>query len=489
MPVSFELSSTAPARVRTDLLALPVFAGRVLGPGADALGDGIVDFLAEAGFEGKPGEVLALPANDVAAKAVLVIGLGEQDNVTVDGLRLAAATLTRKASQHASFATTLLDAAPAELDRGDVAQAIAEGVILGGYQFLRYKGDGKAAKLRKVTVVRSGRENLQWALERGAVIGEAVTWARDMVNEPAADKSPAAFAAAAKKLLRGKGVTVEVLSGPQLAAAKLGGLIGVGQGSDQPPRFVKVTYSPRGAKGSLAFVGKGVVFDSGGLSLKPPGGMETMKTDMAGGAAVLAAMSTLADLGVETKVVGYVPMVENMPSGKAIRPGDVLTIRNGKTVEVLNTDAEGRLILADALSMASEAKPDGIVDLATLTGACLVALGDKYAGLMGNDDDWRGQVADAAERASEKVWALPLPTEYRKQLESEIADLKNIGTSYGGALTAGLFLQEFVADVPWAHLDIAGPARAGSDDGYNPRGGTGFGVRTLVELAEGFQAS
>ena len=488
MSVSFELTSTASARVRTDLLALPVFAGRVLGPGADALGAGIAGFLAEAGFEGKAGEVLALPAGDVAAKSVLLVGLGDQDKVTVDGIRLAAATIAGRAAKHTSFATTLLDAVPDELDRGEVVQAIAEGVILGGYQFLRYKGDAKPTKLRKVTVIRAGRENLQWALERGAIVGEAVAWARDIVNEPAAGKSPAAFATAAKKLLRGKGVTVEVLSGPELAAAKLGGLIGVGQGSEQPPRFVKITYSPRGAKGTLALVGKGVIFDSGGLSLKPPGGMETMKTDMAGGAAVIGAMSTLAELGVEAKVVAYVPMVENMPSGSAIRPGDVLTIRNGKTVEVLNTDAEGRLILADALSMASEAKPDAIVDLATLTGACLVALGDRYAGLMANNDDWRGQVADAASRASERVWALPLPTEYRKQLDSEIADLKNIGTSHGGALTAGLFLQEFVADVPWAHLDIAGPARASVDDGYNPRGATGFGVRTLVELAEGFEA-
>ena len=230
-----------------------------------------------------------------------------------------------------------------------------------------------------------------------------------------------------------------------------------------------------------------MVFDSGGLSLKTSSGMETMKTDMSGGAAVIAAMSTLQDLGVKSRVTAYVPLVENMPSGNAIRPGDVLKIRNGTTVEVLNTDAEGRLILADALSIAVDDKPAAVIDLATLTGACMVALGDKIAGLMGNDDAWVGQVRSAAERAGEPLWHLPLPQEYRKQLESEVADLKNIGGSYGGALTAGLFLQEFVDGAPWVHLDIAGPARANADDGYLMKGGTGYGVRTLVELARTFE--
>ena len=229
------------------------------------------------------------------------------------------------------------------------------------------------------------------------------------------------------------------------------------------------------------------MFDSGGLSIKTAAGMETMKTDMGGGAAVIAAMSTLRDLGVKTRVLGYVPLVENMPSGSAIRPGDVLRMRNGKTVEVLNTDAEGRLILADALSLAAEDEPDAVIDLATLTGACMVALGDGIAGIMGTHDGWIAQVRAAADLAGESVWPLPLPAPYRKMLDSEIADMKNISHGgYGGALTAGLFLKEFAGDVPWAHLDIAGPARAGSDDGYLVRGGTGFGVRTLIELAGTF---
>jgi len=291
-----------------------------------------------------------------------------------------------------------------------------------------------------------------------------------------------------KKLATANGLKVQVLSGAQLEKARLGGVIGVGKGSERPPRFVKISYEPAGAKTTLALVGKGVVFDSGGLSIKTAGGMETMKTDMSGAAAVIAAMSALRDLGVKTRVIGYVPLVENMPSGNAMRPGDVLRMRNGKTVEVLNTDAEGRLILADALSLASEDKPDAIVDIATLTGAVTVALGEKIAGLMGTDDAWSDQVRAAAERVGERAWPLPLPDDYRKLLDSEVADLRNIGTGGGGgSITAGLFLKEFVAGAPWVHLDVAGTARAGADDGYISRGGTGYGVRTFIELADTFK--
>ncbi len=399
-----------------------------------------------------------------------------------------AAAVARKSGKATSLATTLATAGTG-LAVADAAQAVAEGLVLGGYQYLDYKGNATPSKLQKVTVIAAGGAPVRAGVERGAAVGDAVTWARDLVNRPANEKSPSDMAAAARKLLRGTGVTVQVLDVKQLESQKMGGVLGVGQGSVQPPRFLKMTYAPSGSRGKpLALVGKGVVFDSGGLSLKTSSGMETMKTDMSGGAAVIAAMSTLAALDVKSRVTGYVPLVENMPSGNAIRPGDVLKMRSGTTVEVLNTDAEGRLILADALSLASEEKPGAVIDLATLTGACMVALGDKIAGLMGNDDDWSNQVRAAADRAGEPVWPLPLPPEYRKQLESEVADLKNIGSSYGGALTAGLFLQEFVDGAPWVHLDIAGPARASADDGYLVKGGTGFGVRTLIELARGYEA-
>jgi len=493
--LSFRVVTTPAAEVEADLLAVPVGAGPELGAGAEAvaaaLDDGLVDFMKEVGFEGKAGQTLAVPARGrTSAAAILLVGVGPIAELTADGLRRAGAAVARQAKKASSVATTLLElAAPADIPPADAAQALAEGLALGSYQFLKYKDESAASRLRRVVVVAAGRGGkVEAALDRGATIAAAVSWARDIVNEPAGAKSPAAFADATRRLLRETGVTVKVLAGAQLKAEKLGGVLGVGQGSDNPPRFVKLTYRPAGARGTLALVGKGVVFDSGGLSIKTSGGMETMKTDMSGAAAVIAAMSALRELGVKTKVVGYVPMVENMPSGSAIRPGDVLRIRNGKTVEVLNTDAEGRLILADALSVAAEDKPDAVVDLATLTGACMVALGDKVAGLMGNEDRWVEQVRAAADRVGEAVWPLPLPGDYRKLLDSEVADLRNIGTSnYGGALTAGLFLREFVGDVPWAHLDIAGPARAGSDDGYVTKGGTGYGVRTLIELAGTFQ--
>jgi leucyl aminopeptidase len=486
VPVTFKRSSTAPEKVAADLLAVPVFAERELGPGGAAvdaaLGGGLDAFMTEAGFEGKVGQTLAVPsATGIAAKAVLLVGVGKAADIKLETLRRAGAAIARKASKVRTVATPLLDAA--DLDRPDAAQALAEGVLLGGYQYLEYKSDAKPSKLRRVVVLGRGGAKVDAALARGAAISTAVVWARDLVNTPSGAKSPASFARAAQTLLRGKNVKVEVLDVAAMKKAKLGGVLGVGQGSNQSPRLVKMTYSPPGAKGKVALVGKGVVFDSGGLSLKTASGMETMKTDMSGAAAVIAAMSGLAELGVKTRVVAFTPMVENMPSGTAIRPGDVLKIRNGKTVEVLNTDAEGRLILADALSLATEEKPDAIIDLATLTGACVVALGEKIAGLMTTNDAWAEQVRSAADNAGESVWPLPLPDEYDPLIESEIADIKNIGTGgYGGALTAGLFLKAFVGDVPWVHLDIAGPARAAKDDGVAVRGGTGFGVRTLLRL-------
>ncbi|HZP29227.1 MAG TPA: leucyl aminopeptidase [Acidimicrobiia bacterium] len=492
MAIRLTVTNRPAPEVRADLLAVPVYADRELGPGADAVDralDGTLgSFMEESGFEGKPGETLLVPAaGRLTAKAALLVGVGKRDDLTLDGLRRAAAAVARRADKVGHVATTLVDAAPASTGSAAAAQAVAEGVLLGAYQFLEYKSEAKPSALRQVTM--PGGADVRRGVERGDAIAHAVIWARDMINEPSGEKSPSDFAAAAKRLLAGRGVTVTVLSEAQLRAQRMGGLLGVGQGSARPPRFLKIDYNPGGrADGRLALVGKGVVFDSGGLSLKTAAGMETMKTDMSGAAAVVATMSVLRGLGVKARVTGYVPLVENMPSGTAIRPGDVLRIRNGKTVEVLNTDAEGRLILADALSLATEDRADAIVDLATLTGACLVALGEKIAGLMTNHDDWGAQVRAAADRAGEPVWPLPLPKEYRKLIDSEIADIKNVSAGgYGGALTAGLFLQEFVGDVPWTHLDIAGPARAGNDDGYLVKGGTGFGVRTLVELVESFQ--
>jgi leucyl aminopeptidase len=493
--ITVSVSSQSPASVKAGLLAVPIGADRAFGPGADAvddaIGGGLDAFMVEAGFSGKPGETLLVPADRLATGVVVLVGVGAFDDVTPATLRRAAAAVARRASKVSSVATTLTAAAPDGIDDAEAARAVTEGLLLGAYQFLAYKTKGEATKLKKAVLVGIGGVPVTKAIDEARIVTDAVRWARDIVNEPSGTKSPTDFAAAAKKLLTGKGVKVSVLTEAQIKTQKMGGVLGVGQGSTRPPRFVKVTYDPPAgtrAKGTLALVGKGVTFDTGGISIKPAEGMEAMKTDMGGAAAVLAAMSTLRDLGVRHRVVGYAPMVENMPSGSAIRPGDVLKMRDGQTVEVLNTDAEGRLILADALSWAVDEKVDAIVDLATLTGACVVALGEKVAGLMGNDDGWSAQVRAASDRAGEPMWPLPLPREYKKQLDSEVADLRNIGANrYGGALTAGIFLESFVGDVPWVHLDIAGPARASSDDGELTRGGTGFGVRTLSELARSFE--
>jgi leucyl aminopeptidase len=282
----------------------------------------------------------------------------------------------------------------------------------------------------------------------------------------------------------GREVHVTVLDEAQLAEGGFGGIVGVGQGAANPPRLVELVYEPAGAVGKVILVGKGITFDSGGLSLKPPDSMIPMKTDMSGAAAVVAVMSVLAELGIKLAVTGYLAAAENMPSGSAIRPSDVLTMKNGKTVEVLNTDAEGRLVMADALALGAGQEPDAIIDVATLTGACMVALGLKYTGLMSNEQGLADELLEAARLAGEPTWHLPLPEEYADELVSDVADLKNVGSRWGGALTAGLFLKEFVDGRPWAHLDIAGPSRAESKSGYNPKGSTGTAVRTLLSWLE-----
>jgi leucyl aminopeptidase len=342
--------------------------------------------------------------------------------------------------------------------------------------------------IERVTVVGGPAD----AVARGARVAQAVSLARDLVNEPAEAMTPRRLAEVAAEVGEAGGLQVTVWDEADAERERLGGLLGVAAGSDEPPRLIELRYEPEGAgpdTPTVALVGKGITFDSGGLSIKTGEGMMTMKTDMSGGAAVIAAMSAVRDLNIPVRVRAIVPATENMPNGRAIKPGDVLRFRNGKTAEVLNTDAEGRLILADGLSLAAEERPDAIVDLATLTGACMIALGPSIAGLMANDEALANQVSEASKRAGELTWPLPLPPSYRSHIDSEIADMKNIGRpgGRGGALVAGLFLQEFVDDVPWVHLDIAGPARSEEDAGWLRKGGTGFGVRTLLEFLSGYE--
>jgi len=482
-PISFTTGRDAAG---TDALALPVFQGGAIPPGSPFELD--AGFLAGCGFEGKVGQAQTLLSDD--GSIVVAVGVGPADAVDNEVVRSAAAAAVKAAWRATSMSTTLLDALPSGADRGRAGQALAEAVVLAAYKFGRYKSDPKPCALTSVTVVGRGGASVQRGLDRGAAVAAAVELARDLVNEPPGAMTPRDLEKAARRIAKENGLGVEVWDEKRIAAEGLGGLGGVAAGSDQPPRLLRLEYKPDGARGTVCLVGKGITFDSGGLSIKTGDGMMTMKCDMAGAAAVLAAMSALPALAPKVRVLGYAACTENLPSGKATKPGDVLRFRNGKTTEVLNTDAEGRLVLADALALAVEQGPDAVIDLATLTGACTVALGTDIAGAMSNDDALLADVRAAADRAGEPVWPLPLPDRYRKLIDSEVADIKNIGTGgKGGALTAGLFLKEFVGDTPWVHLDIAGPAFREKDDGYLPKGGTGFGVRTVLELLSAWKPS
>jgi leucyl aminopeptidase len=468
-----------------DAVVVPVFADRAWGPGAEAvaarLGEHLEDQFEAEEFKGKPGQAVAVTAGaDVPWSRVIFVGLGEAPDT--EDVRRAAGVAGRLSRRFQTVATSLH-----EVDVADSLAAVASGFALGQYRFDKYRSEPKPSLTERMLLANAADDDVE-ASRRGAIIAESVSLARDLVNEPPVNKSPEYLAGVATDLAGEHGLRVRVFDEEEIRSERLGGIVAVAAGSHQPPRLVEMWHEPEGATAFLAIVGKGIVFDSGGLSLKPANAMEDMKTDMSGGAAVLGAMAAIARLGLGVKVVGIVPFTENMPGGGAQRPGDVITIRNGKTIEVLNTDAEGRLVLADGLSLAAELEPDLIVDLATLTGACVVALGDEIAGLFANEDDAGSKVLAAAARAGERVWTMPLPDDYRKKIDSDIADMKNTGPRYGGAITAASLLEEFVDGRPWVHLDIAGPSRAKSEDGYITKGGTGFGVRTIVALAEDLAA-
>jgi leucyl aminopeptidase len=441
-------------------------------------------------FTAKPGETFLMRTDGmISAKRVLVVGLGKIDDFGVESVRQVAATSLSVAKQLRckKVVSVLHGAGYGDLQARDCARAMVEGVRLADYKFARYKKDKSKSPDEFEIVTKDGRAVR--AAQRGIVDGEVgaagTVFARDLVNTPGQDMHPETLVDAAKMIGKGKGsIRVRVYEKERLEKMGAGGILGVAQGSECPPYLVHMVYTPeKRTKKKVALVGKAVTFDSGGLSLKPSGSMETMKIDMAGSAAVLGVFSVIDQLAPKAEVHGIFGAVENMPSGKAIRPGDVISAMNKKTIEVLNTDAEGRLTLADTLSFAVKQKPDFIIDLATLTGAVVVALGEEITAVMGNNPELSQKILMAASAAGEKMWEMPLEKNYRKLIDSDIADLKNIGSRWGGSLTAGLFLQEFVNDVPWAHLDIAGPAFAERViDPYTKKGATGHGVRTLLEL-------
>lgn len=449
-------------------------------------------FLEAAGFEAKGGQTqLYLDRDD---NPVIAVGLGSREGLGPDAFREAGGALIRAAKKYATLASTILDVLDGEpadgIDRVAAIRAHVEGLVLGAYVNGIYKSDRGESAVKKISVVASGSGAKNAAAE-GEALAAATCWAREVVNEPGGTLTPTEFARRVKGLASEKKLKYSVMDLAAIKKAKLGGLLGVNRGSSQQPRLVELEYRPAGkAKAHIVLVGKGITFDSGGLQIKSVGQMATMKQDMGGAAAVIGAMGAIADLAPPFRVRAIVPMTDNMLGPDAMRPGDVLRARNGTTIEVLNTDAEGRLILADGLSLASEAKPDAIIDMATLTGATRIALGPAYAAVMGNSPKLRDQIVAAGEAAGERVWPMPLPAEYRASLDSTVADIKNIGSSFGGGLVAGVFLQEFVGEgIAWAHIDIAGTAFAETATVLHPKGATGFGVRLLVQSVVAFDPS
>ncbi|WP_406475492.1 leucyl aminopeptidase [Streptomyces platensis] len=500
------LSTSSAATLRADAVVVGVAKGAkgvVVAPGAEtvdkAFGGKLAAVLETLGASGAEGEVTKLPAADgLKAPVVLAVGLGDApakgDGFGHEALRRAAGSAARAltGTKKAGFALPVEDA--------EAAAAVSEGALLGAYSYAANrdngaangkggkKNDAKSAPLGEVALLGGKPRDKEFkaAAARSEALAAEVNRARDLINMPPNDLDPKTFAAEAQAAAKEFGLKVEVLDEKALKKGGYGGLLGVGQGSQAPPRLVRIAYTHPKAEKTLALVGKGITYDSGGISLKPAGHNETMKCDMSGAAAVFATVVAAARLGLAVNLTGWLALAENMPSGSATRPGDVLTMYSGKTVEVLNTDAEGRLVLADALTRASEESPDAIVDVATLTGAMVLALGNRTFGIMANDDAFRTSVHEIAEEAGEQSWPMPMPAELRKGMDSPVADLANMGERMGGGLVAGLFLKEFVGEgITWAHLDIAGPAfHEGAPWGYTPKGGTGSAVRTLVRLAE-----
>jgi len=478
--------------IEADAIVVSLFEGEQLN-GAIAAVDKALDgaitrLTSRGGIKGKFGEVSIIHTlGKLSAGIMAAAGLGKRQDFTLDKVRGVAGESCRSLRKlNCHKIATIVHGAGCGIDPEASAEAIVEGSLLGLYSFAKYKKP-EYEDIKEILIVDREEDKLP-GLERGSykgkVIAEATSLARDMVNEPANCMTPSRMAEVAKEIAGKSNLEINIFDSSDMEAMGMGALLGVSKGSSQAPKLITLSYKgDETSESAIGFIGKGVTFDSGGISIKPSEGMSEMKDDMAGGAAVMAALSAIAQLKPKVNVVGIIPATENLPSGSALKPGDVIKAMNGKTIEVVSTDAEGRLILADALSYAVKRGLSPLVDLATLTGACRVALGTEYSGAFGNDQELIDKVLGAADRAGEKLWQLPMPEEYKEQNKSEIADIKNTGDKYGGAITAALFLAEFADNTPWVHLDIAGTASSSKESGYIVKGATGIGVRTLIELA------
>ena len=481
MRTAFSVSKSVPAKVAA--IVIPVAAS---GPIPSGVGLNRAQ-LSALGFEGRASQTQTLPPAAGKTAVRVLLGIGEVRNLDTSVLRNVAASAARACARYESIATTL----PGVM-RGSAkapTQAVVEGIALALHRWVALKNDKSGlSKLTSVTLVSAEKTaEVQAGMLMGIATSTAVCTARDFANTPPSHLTARQFAEHAVAIAEASGVEATVYNKDQLIAMGCGGLVGVNAGSTEPPRMVKLEYKPTAARGKVVLVGKGVMYDSGGISLKPSDGMHAMmKMDMSGAAAVLATMGALRALKVKTQVTAYLMCTDNMPSGSALKLGDVLTMRNGKTVEIHNTDAEGRLILADGLSLGAESKPDAMIDIATLTGACLGALGKKMAGVLSNNSGVVSQLMNSSSRTNELLWELPLFHDYRRLLDSNVADMRNIGGPYAGATTAALFLHEFVGTTPWAHLDIAGPMDADGDEGWLNRGATAYGTRLLIDFCANF---
>jgi len=491
-------------QAKVDVLVVPLYQDSPLEAASSAAQlddclDGLLrDYLDSRDFSGSLNSTTLLRTRGlISAPRVLLVGLGKPETCTVDHWRQASASAAT-AAQKLGVASMAMLLPASELDLVTQAQALTEGTVLGLYALKTYKtGEDESddkMQLGKLQLLASGssdQHKLSQGVKRGETIAKAVNLARDLSNSPGNDITPSYLAKIAKQMAKQTALKCKILSKDDMKALQMGCLLGVAQGSVQPPVLIILDHAPNGpSETPVVLVGKGITFDSGGISIKPAANMEDMKMDMSGGAAVLGTMQALAELEYPRRVVGLVPASENLPSGKAIKPGDIIRAMSGKTVEVINTDAEGRLVLADALAYAvAHLKPERMIDLATLTGAVVVALGAHATGMMGTDEDMMAILKTSGDHTAERVWQLPLFEDYSKQIKSDFADIKNVGGREAGSITGGAFLKEFVGDVPWVHLDIAGTAWTRASHPYIPKGATGVGIRLLIDALEALPKS